>query len=648
MSAIEVHGLRVAAGGSIENGAFERLATDPTPIVPGRVWYNETEKVMKLSSLSATGAVIVEKFGTASELVAYITSNDAALGQEASDRASGDGALSGRLDVVEGTGAGSVSKALSDAQSYADTKIADLVDGAPALLDTLNELSAALANDASFATTVASDIAAAKAELVGTADSLNDTMGELSGRIDAAEASHTAELSAAVSTLNGADTALGGRIDTLETAVGGQTGDNVNLTTDAKLTLVAAINEVDANADSNAATISTLTGTVATNKGAIEGSLATEVQDRIDGDNAQATALNGYKTANDGALAAEVQARIDGDAAQGTALSGYVTSNNAEIVRVEGLVSAEATAARAAEATNATAISDEATAARAAEAAVQAALDAYKVSNDAAVAAEALARGNADTALGGRIDDVLSNLDPAALDSLTEIVAAMNSGDSDLQAAITTALGTHTSELAAAETRLDGEVARVEGLVTAEASTARTAEAANATAISAEETRAKAAEGVNATAITAEAGARTAADATLQGNIDTEAGTRAAADTTLQGNIDSEAATARAAEVALGGRVDAEETARANGDQAVRDSINGGRFTHQSASAGLVHTVSHGMNSGFIMFNVMVEGTDGVYRNDLAPVTETDNSTLKVELSNARNVKVTVIDMSAI
>lgn len=37
---------------------------------------------------------------------------------------------------------------------YVDTKVADLVDGAPALLDTLNELAAAIADDPDFATTI--------------------------------------------------------------------------------------------------------------------------------------------------------------------------------------------------------------------------------------------------------------------------------------------------------------------------------------------------------------------------------------------------------------------------------------------------------------------------------------------------------------
>lgn len=48
--------------------------------------------------------------------------------------------------------------ALTNAKSYADTKVAGLVDSAPETLDTLNELAKALGDDSNFATTVANQI----------------------------------------------------------------------------------------------------------------------------------------------------------------------------------------------------------------------------------------------------------------------------------------------------------------------------------------------------------------------------------------------------------------------------------------------------------------------------------------------------------
>lgn len=55
--------------------------------------------------------------------------------------------------------AGSASTAESNANSYTDTAISNLVNTAPSTLDTLNELAAALGDDPNFATTVANNIA---------------------------------------------------------------------------------------------------------------------------------------------------------------------------------------------------------------------------------------------------------------------------------------------------------------------------------------------------------------------------------------------------------------------------------------------------------------------------------------------------------
>lgn len=61
-------------------------------------------------------------------------------------------------------------------KGYVDTQIAALVDSAPAALDTLNELAAALGDDASFSTTVTTSIAA-KLPLAGGTMSGNIAMG---------------------------------------------------------------------------------------------------------------------------------------------------------------------------------------------------------------------------------------------------------------------------------------------------------------------------------------------------------------------------------------------------------------------------------------------------------------------------------------
>ena len=88
--------------------------------------------------------------------------SDAGEGTIATNLSNLSGGLDGRLDVLEaGAGsAGSVAKAQADAQAFATAAIADLVDSAPGALNTLNELAAAMGDDANFSTTVTNLVAA--------------------------------------------------------------------------------------------------------------------------------------------------------------------------------------------------------------------------------------------------------------------------------------------------------------------------------------------------------------------------------------------------------------------------------------------------------------------------------------------------------
>jgi hypothetical protein len=65
-------------------------------------------------------------------------------------------AVDGRLDVLE---------ADAVTQAYVDAQVTNLVDAAPGALDTLNELAAALGDDADFATTITNNIATVQADV---------------------------------------------------------------------------------------------------------------------------------------------------------------------------------------------------------------------------------------------------------------------------------------------------------------------------------------------------------------------------------------------------------------------------------------------------------------------------------------------------
>ena len=95
-------------------------------------------------------------------------------------------ALSGTTGLLKKTAANiwSLDTSTYATQTYVGTQIANLVNSAPATLDTLNELAAALGNDASFATTVTNSLAAKAAKsdttFIGTTSiALNRTSANL-------------------------------------------------------------------------------------------------------------------------------------------------------------------------------------------------------------------------------------------------------------------------------------------------------------------------------------------------------------------------------------------------------------------------------------------------------------------------------------
>ena len=204
-----IHGLRLANNSTADNFHVERLIADPTPVAAGRFWFNTTEKVMKYSTLDAGGAVVVKIISDGGSVATSITALQDALAAELIARANGDTA----------------------ARGYTDTKISELINSAPAVLDTLQELAAALQNNPDIVALLRSEVSdaiiAAKNELKGTVSAALDTLGEVET----------------------AFTALDDRVIEVEGQVNGKIGTLTSLTTDAKDSLVNAINEVDAHTD---------------------------------------------------------------------------------------------------------------------------------------------------------------------------------------------------------------------------------------------------------------------------------------------------------------------------------------------------------------------------------------------------------------
>jgi hypothetical protein len=175
-----------------------------------------------ISSLSSTVDSALQSVN------ADLSSLSAAIDQEVSDRGTAIDSLSS--DMVSRDAA-----ALAEAKAYTDTAITNLVNGAPALLDTLSELASAIGDDENYFVHMAEKVTALSGAIdTAILDSANAVSAEASAR-EAAISSLSGSVDAHVSTLNSAitaevaaresaDSALDIRVTTLETGFDTLTG----------------------------------------------------------------------------------------------------------------------------------------------------------------------------------------------------------------------------------------------------------------------------------------------------------------------------------------------------------------------------------------------------------------------------------------
>ena len=360
-------------------------------------------------------------------------------------------------------------------KSYVDGVVAATVDAAPAALDTLNELAAALGDDANFSATVATSI--------GTKASQVDHDAEVAARI----AGDSAESSARSS----ADATLQSNIDALSSV---QSGDQSNLQTQitaevARASSAEAVNaanivsETSARTSADAALESDIIGLqnqVGTIIAGSPASLDTLVEIVSAFETADAS-LSGVITANGGRLTtaennitaleadltseetargaadATLQANIDAEAATrsglGSQLLGYININGAaitaeETARIAGDASLQSAIDALTSSSN-TAISSETTARTSAVSTETSARIAGDASLQSAIDAEETRATNAESGLQTQISNILSNTDATALNSLAEIVTEFQNADSTL----TGVVGGHGTRLTDLEGR---------------------------------------------------------------------------------------------------------------------------------------------------------------------------------------------------
>lgn len=268
-------------------------------------------------------------------------------------RQNADSAIEGRLDVIEGSGEGSVAKAEQDAKDYADQKVADLVNSAPAVLDTLKELSDALGGDENFAVTVANQI------------------GAVDSKVEQEISDRQAAVSAEQGRAQAAEEALDGRLDIIE---GSGEGSVAKAEQDAKDYTDGQIGNLEGQPD-----VATFVGQLASSAFSAIGA----EQERAEGAEA---ALSG---------------RLD-TLEQDPTTKSYV---DGEVATLEGSIAAEQSAREGA-------ISAEQSAREAADSALDGRLDVLesdpttKAYVDAEVSAEQTRAEGAESALSGRLDSL--------------------------------------------------------------------------------------------------------------------------------------------------------------------------------------------------------------------------------------------------
>ena len=468
-----------------------------------------------------------------------IATNVAAITQEATDRAAGDGTLTASIaaeavtaraaELVNANGLAAeitTARANEGANTTAISNEVTRASGVESGLRTDVDANAVLASANNAAIIVEATTArAAEVALQGNIDTETSRIDAIllnaDGALDTLKEVGDA-FAAADSTLQGLITANGTRLTTNEADI---VTANANIATNVT-NIATNVTNIATNV-TNIATNVTNIATNSTNVGVI-GDLDTtaanlvgavnEVHGEVDANKTAAdtdradirtefAAADGVVTAAFGAADAVVTSAFQtADAAQTTALQAYADTAESDAVATASIdasakVLVEKTRAEAAELTLTNGLAAEAVTARAAESANATAHAANLLEITATQAGSGLALDGTYTVHSGS-NYIDSGANLKAVDLLLDAQSKANAD------AIAGEITARTADVDAEESRSIAEEARIEGLVAAEAVTARAAEgtlttnvAANATAITAEATRAQAAEGVNAAAI---------------------------------------------------------------------------------------------------------------------------------------------------
>ncbi len=258
---------------------------------------------------------------------------------------------------------------------------------------------------------------------------------------------------------------------------------------------------------------------------------------------------------------------------------------------------------------------------------------------ETALNAEIADRAAGDIAVTGVFNGKIGTMGSLTTDAQSTLVAAINEVDAHVDSEVSRASG--------AESTLSGRITTLEGQVSG--NTGNLADlhtTAKGTIVAA----------INETfdALAQEIVDRGAAISTEVTNRNSAISSAIATEVL---NRDGAISSAIATEVsdrnlAIGSAISTEVTNRnaaiSTATGSVRTDYNSRLFTFESSSPATTHTVTHNLNANFVNFSVYVKRANGKYRNDVVSVEEFDTNTLKVYLSKASDIKMSVVSMVAL
>ena len=588
--------------------------------------------------------------GLGSQLLGYININGAAITAEETARIAGDAANSAEVTAAIATASADATakadSAEAAAKAYADQVVASTVDAAPAALDTLNELAAALGDDANFASTVTASIAAKADDAATTAAlDLKEDKTVVAALDTFVKGSSSYSLNSSVNTNidmwglgNGASKigysngALSWSMDNTS-ATGGFNYQQNSLTYLNMSNLVVGTDYVlTITSPSRAGNLTIVVGDSSNTVDAqvVMPAGSTTVTSQIEFTAVATSRLIALDAGSTGVYSISSVQVTDAEVLQTTAtqvvpavnelhaeLNALSSTQSGDQSNLQTQITAEVARASAAEAVNAANIVSETSA---------------RSSADAALESDIIGLQN-------QVGTIISG-SPASLDTLVEIVSAFETADASLSGVITANSGrltTAENNITALETDLSAEEsargagdAALQSQVTAHDGRLTTAESEIDT-LQAQMSARIGKDSDHESDLSDETAARIAGDNANSVEVSTEAATRAAADTQLTNDLAVEVARATSAEGVIATDLAQEIIDRQNADSGLQTQIN---FIKENTDPAALDSLTEIVAA----FQAADGSITGVVNSNTSRISSLESGVIAIEAWNTDNV----------